>query len=217
MYQENDYWSNNILQQYQQNTVISPKLIVCTFNNVITREILDNYLVNSKKEDIIVNTLDNIDFFSVFNSPNYTVKPKIYDFVTELIPNLNDVQLNNIYKDYKYSSYRGINTTLIWRQASSNLGVNFSPNSLDALTVNKAIRLGEDPNKLPGSAGVLQFDPTTKDRLFFSQSVQKYSAIGSAANSVSVSRSYKPANDLLVIKDANSKKNYAGAANANAN
>jgi hypothetical protein len=217
MYQENDYWSKNILQEYQKSTIISPKLIVCTFNNVITREILDNYLVNSKKEDIIVNTLDNIDFFSVFNSPNYTVKPKIYDFVTELIPNLNDVQLDNIYKDYKYSSYRGINTTLIWRQASSNLGVSFSPNSLDALSVNKALRLGEDPSKLSGSAGVLQFDPTTKDRLFFSQSVQKFVSANANSATIKGGMAYAPANDTTVLKNANSNKNYAGAANANAN
>jgi len=206
MYQENDYWSKNILQQYQQNTIISPKLIVCTFNNVITQEILDNYLVDSKREDIIINTLDNIDFFSVFNSPNYTVKPRIYDFVTELIPNLSDIQLNNIYKDYRYSSYRGINTSLIWRQASSILGVNFSPNSLDALSVNKALRLGEDPNKLPGSAGVLQFDPTTKDRLFFSQSVQSFKQI--EVKSIKGKPKYNVSNLAFAMQNSNNKTSY---------
>jgi len=208
MYQENDYWSNNILQEYQQNTVISRKLIVCTFNNVITQEILDNYLVNSKKEDIIVNTLDNIDFFSVFNSPNYTVKPKIYDFVTELIPNFNDVQLNNIYENYKYSSYRGINTTFIWRQASSILDVNFSPNSLDTLNVNKALRCGNDPSKLPGSAGVLQFDPITKDRLFFSQLVQRF--VVKNAGSATTNPPVEPANVTINLLNANNKNSYTG-------
>jgi hypothetical protein len=84
MYQENDYWSKNILEQYEENTVLKyfNNLIVCTFNKVITRQILDEYLVDSKEEDIIINTLSNIDFFSVFNTPNYTVKPEIYDFVT---------------------------------------------------------------------------------------------------------------------------------------
>ena len=81
--------------------------------------------------------------------------------------------------------------------------------------INKELRLGEDPSKLPGSAGVLQFDPTTKDRLFFSQSVQKFSA---NANFATIKgKSFKPANDVFVLKNANSSKSYAGAANANAN
>jgi hypothetical protein len=209
MYQENDYWSENILQQYQQNIIIFPKLIVCAFNKVITQEILDDYLLNSNREDIIVNTLSNIDFFSVFNSPNYTVKPKIYDFVTELIPNLNDVQLNNIYKDYRYSSYRGINTSLIWRQASLILGVNFSPNSLDALSVNKALRCGNDPSKLPGSSGVLQFDPTTKDRMFFSESEQMFISESDQifpdvnANFINISRAFETINITVTLSNAN--------------
>ena len=116
----------NILEQYQENEVISKNLIICKFNKVITRQMLDDYLVDSNEEDIIVNTLDNIDFFSVFNTPNYTVKLEIYDFVTELIPNFNKVQLNNISKIYKYSSYRGINTSKIWRIAIGNKVLFFS-------------------------------------------------------------------------------------------
>ena len=88
-------------------------------------------------------------------------------------------------------------------------------NSLDALTVNKALGLGEDPSKLPGSAGVLQFDPTTKDRLFFSQSVQKFNAAIANSATIKGGKAYVPANDILILKNANSKKNYAGAANAN--
>jgi hypothetical protein len=82
-------------------------------------------------------------------------------YVSELIPNFTEVQLNNISKNYKYSSYRGINTSKIWRIASEDLGIEFSPNSLDTLSVNKALRFGNDPNKLPGSAGVLEFDTAT--------------------------------------------------------
>jgi hypothetical protein len=210
MYQENDYWSTNIREEYIKNTLINPNLKVCTFNKEITQEILDNYLVGSNEKDIIVNTLDNIDFFSVFNSPGYTVKPRIYDFVTASMPYLNNTQLDNIFKKYNFSSYRGINSSLIWRNAEKTLGINFSPNSLDTLTVNKALSLHQDPNLLPGSSGVLQFDEN-KVRMFFMDSEQNYIPVKPTDIKTS-NVNYKIGKDRrIVLKDSNNNARLIGA------
>jgi hypothetical protein len=77
------------------------------------------------------------------------------------------VQADNLKGNYSFIVFRGINTSLLWRQGLEDLtNKNFSINAFDKLQVQNYLSKNKSPNLLEGSAGVLQFDPITKDRKY---------------------------------------------------
>ena len=169
MYEEGDFFSTDYLKSYQANPIIAPRLIVCTFKGKITPEELSFYLVNSKKTDFIVNGLANIDFLSVFDTPNFTVNPYIYDGIGSSRPNFTVIQSQNLKGDYSYFSYQGINTSYLWRTGLKELTQNnFAPQGFDILQVQTQLVRKYNPDYLEGASGILQFDPITKERIYYS-------------------------------------------------
>lgn len=175
MYQEGDFFSTDYLHSFQQNPIIAPRLVVCSFSGSITQSQLSNYLKDSKTTDFIINGLVDIDFLSVFNTPNYTVKPYIYDSIGSKHPVFTPIQANNLHGKYSYFSYQGVNTSYLWRIGLRvNTINNYSPIGYDILQVQTQLAKGLNPNYLSGSAGILQFDKITKDRLFYSVSREDF-------------------------------------------
>lgn len=169
MYQEGDFFSTDYLASFKKNPLINERLIVCTFTDKITTEQLDAYLVNAETTDFIINGLVNIDFLSIFETPGYTVKPYIYDSIGSKHPEFSIIQADNLKGDYSYFSYKGINTSYLWRKGLEDLtNENFSPLGFDTLQVQMQLSIKKNPDYLEGAAGILQFDPITKDRQFFS-------------------------------------------------
>jgi len=169
MYQKDDFFSTDYLKSFQANPIIGPRLIVCTFVDKITPELLNTYLLNSKKSDFIVNGLPDIDFLSVFNTPNYQVNPYIYDGIGSSRPELTIIQEENLRGNYSYFSYQGINTAYLWRVGLFDLGkTSFAPQGFDILQVQTQLVRKYNPDYLEGAQGILQFDPVTKDRIYYS-------------------------------------------------
>ena len=169
LYQEGDFFSTSYLASFKQNPVINERLIVCSFKEKITTTNLTAYLVNAKTTDFIVNGTISIGFLEVFDNPGYTVAPYIYDGIGSNHPNFTATQSENLKGKYSYFSYTGVNTAFLWRKGLEDLtNINFAPQGFDALQVQTQLSLKQDPNYLEGAAGVLQFDPITKDRKFFS-------------------------------------------------
>jgi hypothetical protein len=170
MYQEGDFFSTDYLASFKKNPVINERLIVCSFKEKITTNELSKCLANSKTTDFIVNgTFSNFGFLEAFDTPGYTVPPYIYDFIGAKHPNFTATQSENLKGKYSYFSYKGINTSFLWRKGLEDLtNENFAPQGFDALQVQTQLSLKKNPNYLEGAAGVLQFDPITKDRKFFS-------------------------------------------------
>lgn len=171
LYQKNDFFSTDYLESFKKNPSISSRLTVCEFNKTITSNELDVCLKDSTSKDYIINGLVDIDFLELFKIPNYTVKPFIYDGIGSKHPEFDSNQAVNLKNKYSYFSYKGGNTSYLWRKGSEYLQLNnknFSPLGLDILQVNDSLSKKKDPNYLAGHNGALEFDPVTKDRLYYS-------------------------------------------------
>ena len=169
IYEVGDFFSTNYLASFKKNPEINKRLIVCSFNEKITTTSLSKCLANAKTTDFIVNGTVNYGFLEVFDTPNYTVPPYIYDSIGSKHPEFSATQSQNLKGKYSYFSYKGVNTAFLWRKGLEDLtNKNFAPQGFDALQVQTQLSLKQNPNYLEGAAGVLQFDPITKDRKFFS-------------------------------------------------
>ena len=171
LYEKDDVFSIDYLNSFKKNPSISSKLIVCEFSNTITSNELDIHLKDSTPNDRIINGLVGIDFLDLFKVPNYTIKPYIYDNIGSKHPEFDATQATNLTGKYSYFSYKGVNTSYLWRKGSEYLQSKnkiFSPLGLDILQVNHSLCNKQNPNYLVGHSGVLQFDPVTKDRLYYS-------------------------------------------------
>lgn len=171
LYQKNDFFSTDYLESFKKIPSISSRLTVCEFSNGINTSQLNTYLQNSTTNDRIINGLVDIDLLELFKTPNYTVKPFIYDNIGSKHPEFDTVQSSNLVDKYAYFSYKGVNSSYLWRiglEYSNKNNKKFSPLGLDILQLNHCLRNKKNPNYLAGHSGVLQFDPTTKDRLYYS-------------------------------------------------
>jgi hypothetical protein len=146
-------------------------LIVCEFSKTITSNELNKCLEESTSKDRIINGLVDIDFLELFKTLKYTIKPYIYDNIGSKHPEFDATQATNLTGKYSYFSYKGVNTSYLWRKGSEYLqskNKKFSPLGLDILQVNHSLRNKKNSNYLAGHSGVLQFDSVTKDRLYYS-------------------------------------------------
>jgi hypothetical protein len=171
LYQKNDFFSTDYLESFKKIQSISSRLIVCEFSKTITTNQLNEYLKESTYKDRIINGLVDIDFLELFKTLNYTIKPYIYDGIGSKHPEFDATQSDNLTGKYSYFSYKGVNTSYLWRKGSEYLqskNKNFSPLGLDILQVNHSLLNKKNPNYLAGHGGILQFDPVTKDRLYYS-------------------------------------------------
>lgn len=169
IYEEGDFFSTDYLASFKKNPEINKRLIVCSFKQKITTTTLSNCLANSKTTDFIINGTIDIGFLEVFNTSGYTVPPYIYDSIGSKHPDFSATQSQNLKGKYSYFSYKGVNTAFLWRKGLNDLtNKNFAPQGFDALQVQTQLSIKQNPNYLEGAAGVLQFDPVTKDRKFFS-------------------------------------------------
>jgi hypothetical protein len=169
MYQEGDFFSTDYLASFKKIPEINKRLIVCSFKERITTTQLSACLTNSKTTDFIINGTVDFGFLGVFDTSGYTVPPYIYDSIGSKHPDFTPTQSQNLKGKYSYFSYKGINTAFLWRKGLKDLTNNsFAPQGFDALQIQTQLSLKQDPNYLEGAAGVLQFDPITKDRKFFS-------------------------------------------------
>ena len=170
MYQVGDFFSTDYLASFKRIPEINKRLIVCSFKEKITTTTLTKCLENSKTTDFIVNgTFSNFGFLEAFNTPGYTVPPYIYDFIGAKHPDFSETQSQNLKGKYSWFSFNGVNSAFLWRKGLEDLtNKNFAPQGFDALQVQTRLSVKQNPNYLEGAAGVLQFDPVTKDRKFFS-------------------------------------------------
>ena len=146
---------------------IANRLIVCPFNNSITHEQLDQYLINSKKGDYAVNGLISIELYSVFNKPNYKINPYIYDIGTRH-PNFNSIQSSNLKGNCAFFEHQSLNSAYLFRKGLEDLKETFAPSAFDILQVQTQLSKKLNPDYLEGAAGILEFDPITRDKLYFS-------------------------------------------------
>jgi hypothetical protein len=169
MYQVGDFFSTDYLASFKKYPEINKRLIVCSFTEKITTAKLSECLVNSKITDFIINGTVDFGFLEVFNTPGYTVPPYIYDSIGTKHPEFSAIQSQNLKGKYSYFSYKGVNTAFLWRKGLEDLtNKNFAPQGFDALQVQTQLSVKKNPDYLEGADGILQFDPITKDRKFFS-------------------------------------------------
>ena len=115
--------------------------------------------------------MSNIQFLSLFNTPNTPILPYTYDRYGNILPEMNKVQADNLKGNFAFIVFRGINTSFLWRQGLKDLtNQNFAVNAFDTLQVQNYLSENKSPNILEGASGVLQFDPITKDRKYINAS-----------------------------------------------
>ena len=135
-YIKDDAYSQDYYDYFKNQPIIKERLIGCEFINNPTREKLDKYLINSTKSDFLLNGMTTIQFLSLFDKPNNSILPYTYDRYGNILPEMNEVQSDNLKGNFAYIVFRGINTSLLWRQGLEDLtNKNFSINAFDTLQV----------------------------------------------------------------------------------
>jgi branched-chain amino acid aminotransferase len=171
LYEKDDVYSSDFLESFKKIPSISSKLTVCEFSKTVTTNQLVECLKDSRQNDRIINGLVGIDFLDIFKVRDYTIKPYIYDNIGSKHPEFDATQATNLTGKYSFFSYKGVNSSYLWRKGSEYLkskNKKFSPLGLDVLQVNHSLCNKQNPNYLVGHSGVLQFHPVTKDRLYYS-------------------------------------------------
>ena len=170
-YIKDDTYSQDYYDYFKKQPIIKERLIGCAFINNPTREELDKYLINSTKSDFLLNGITTIQFLSLFDKLNNSILPYTYDRYGNILPEMTPVQADNLKGNYAFIVFRGINTSLLWRQGLEDLkNANFAINGFDTLQVQNYLSENKSPNLLEGASGVLQFDPITKDRKYINAS-----------------------------------------------
>ena len=166
-YIKDDAYSQDYYDYFKKQPIIKERLIGCEFINNPTRKELDKYLINSTKSDFLLNGMTNIQFISLFNEPNTPILPYTYDFYGGILPEMTNIQADNLKGNYAFYVFRGINTSLLWRKGLEDLtNANFSVTGFDTLQVQNYLSENKSPDLLEGAEGVLQFNPVTKDRKY---------------------------------------------------
>jgi hypothetical protein len=167
VYIKDDTFSQDYYNYFKNQPIIKERLIGCEFINNPNREELDKYLVNSTKSDFLLNGMSNVQLLSLFNSPNTPIKPYTYDQYGGILPVMTATQADNLKGNYAFFLSRGINTSFLWRKGLEDLTVkNFSITGFDTLQVQNYLSQNKSPDLLEGAAGVLEFNPVTKDRKY---------------------------------------------------
>jgi hypothetical protein len=99
-YIKDDAYSQDYYNYYKNQPIIKERLVGCEFINNPTREELDKYLVNSKKSDILLNGMSNVQFLSLFNKPNTQITPYTYDQYGGILPEMTNIQADNLKGNY---------------------------------------------------------------------------------------------------------------------
>lgn len=171
VYTKDGFYSEDFYNYFKNQPIIKERLIGCPVSKVPTREELDKYLVNSKKSDFLLSGMSNIKLLSLFNVPDTPILPYTYDGYGGILPKLTQVQADNLQGNYSFFLFRGINTSLLWRQGLEDLkNINFSIDAFDTLQVQNYLSVKKSPDLLEGADGVLQFNPITKDREYINLS-----------------------------------------------
>lgn len=167
VYTKDGFYSEDFYNYFKNQPIIKERLIGCPVGKEPKREDLDKCLVNSKKSDFLINGMSNIKLLSLFNIPNTPILPYTYDVYGGILPELTPIQANNLKGNYAFFLFRGINTSVLWRKGLEDLtNINFAINGFDTLQVQNYLSAHKSPDFLEGAAGVLQFDPITKDRKY---------------------------------------------------
>ena len=165
IYIKDDTFSQDYYNYFKNQPIIKERLIGCPVGKEPSREELDKYLVNSTKSDFLINGMSNVQLLSLFNTPNTSIKPYTYDQYGGILPVMTTTQADNLKGNYAFFLSRGINTSFLWRKGLEDLTIkNFSITGFDTLQVQNYLSMKKSPDLLEGAAGVLQFNPVTKDR-----------------------------------------------------
>jgi len=174
-YIKDGYYSTDFYNYFKNQPIIKERLVGCPLEKVTSREELDKCLINSTKSDFLINGMSNIQLLSLFNVPNTPILPYTYNAYGDIIPELTTIQSDNLKGNYAFFLFRGINTSLLWRQGLKDLtNANFAINGFDTLQVQTYLSAKKSPDFLEGAAGILQFDPITKDRKYINLSRYNY-------------------------------------------
>jgi hypothetical protein len=165
IYIKDDTFSQDYYNYFKNQPIIKERLIGCPVGKEPSREELDKYLVNSTKSDFLINGMSNVQLLSLFNTPNTSIKPYTYDQYGGILPVMTTTQADNLKGNYAFFLSRGINTSFLWRKGLEDLTIkNFSITGFDTLQVQNYLSMKKSPDFQEGAAGVLQFNPVTKDR-----------------------------------------------------
>ncbi len=160
----------NIKAILESNLIIAPKLISFAVNpdsSNLTKSNIQNLFVNpSDSQSILTYLLDREPYINLYNE-GLTFPGQQYDILGIQPPTITGTALIELNSKYNITSYKGTNTSVIWRNGYNMLGQdNYSIVTLNVLNMLNMILSGEEISNLNSHFGILQFDPISRDILY---------------------------------------------------
>ena len=170
IYSEDEIAAKYILEKLKVNPIISPKLldfpVKSDYSNLTVENIQSLFENPNESQSILLYVFEQDKYINLYNE-GLTFPGQQYDIQgiqPPLIIGEAAIQLNN---KYNVSSFKGTNTSILWRKGYNSLGSNnYSNISLNILNSINILSLKENIENINSNFGVLQFDPISRDILY---------------------------------------------------
>ncbi len=178
IYSLNELAPLNILELLENNPIIKPKLIlygVKNDNSNLTLEDMQNLLQNSDSSQcVLLYLFTRRNYINLFNE-GLTFAGQQYDIIGGVPPPIMGEAANQLSNKYNVSTYKGTNTSILWRIGYNTLGqTNYNTKVLNILNLLNTLVEKKNINNINSHFGILEFDPVTRDIIYPSFLVETF-------------------------------------------
>lgn len=168
IYTEGEVAMLNVLAILQADPLITNLKTYAVNSSNLTVTNISTFLSGSTSQDsIILYLLDREPYIDLYNQ-GLTFAGNQYD-ITGIVPPkiVGSGAISQLTNKYLIISYKGIQTSILWRRGYDTLGVdNYSIVSLNAINLLNSLVYKKSVTDINSHFGILQFDPVSSDIIY---------------------------------------------------
>ncbi len=180
IYTEGELAPLNVLEILEGIPDIKSKLVPYPAkrdNSNLTVQDLQNLFADSDSSQCVLLYLFNRrEYISLYNK-GLTFPGSQYDIIGGLAPAITGQAAVELDNKYNISTFKGTNTSIIWRAGNNALGqTGYNTKVLNILQLLNYLITNQSVSNINSHFGVLQFDPVTRDIIYPSFLIEKFSS-----------------------------------------
>ncbi len=160
----------NILELLENNPSLEPKLVpygAKPDNSNLTVQDMQTLFQNATSTDCVLLYLFNRRFYINLYSQGLTFPGSQYDIIGGTPPPITGEASNQLNGKYNVSTFKGTNTSIIWRDGYNTLGqTNYNTKVLNILNLLNSLVSNQSVENINSHFGILEFDPVTSDLIY---------------------------------------------------
>ncbi len=170
IYTEGEIAPLNILELLENNPSLESKLVPYPAkpdNSNLTVEDMQTLFENATSTDCVLLYLFNRRFYINLYNQGLTFSGNQYDIIGGVPPPITGEAANQLNSKYNVSTFKGTNTSIIWRDGYNTLGqTNYNTKVLNILNLLNTLVPRQNIDNINSHFGILEFDPVTSDLIY---------------------------------------------------